>query len=73
MAGENKKDPKNVYKDYKIFKYNKYYKDPFHDTIKGKIATYPLNKFGSKPNNKVKGTVSIKPAWVHTSRKGGAR
>ena len=69
MAGENKKDPKNVYSNRKIFKKN----DPMHDTIKGKAATWLLNTFGKKPNNKPTGKVSIKPAWVHTSRKGGAR
>ena len=47
----------------------------------GQLRNWPVNTvskwlrktFMPKTNNKVKGTVSIKPAWVHTSRKGGAR
>ena len=51
-------DPKNVYKDRKIFKKN----DPMHDTIKGKAATWLLNTFGKKSNSKPKGTLYIKKA-----------
>ena len=58
------KDPKDVYKNRKIFPKN----DPMHDTIKGKIATYLLNKFGSKPNNKPKGKPFIKKASMKGPR-----